>query len=375
MQSNLITMNGTKNGYGVSTLFVNNSVTGTARTTCEYSYYGPNPNKTNILPGLPAMTEYFYTTVIPFDASFNMSNADAYGLDILASEVATYLHLTVANCTYYGGGTGTLKVGVTALTSVQTVYTQLLATTTSSSLAPSTSVATQATPVQSPIVPPPTSLSTSKAISTSPSSPTNTQNTVSPIATTESSSSEAPNSVIKSSGTPSVSPITLNPGTTSNLAGQTTIVGLSSTYVATIIYTTLAPLGSEITGSISIIGSESYTTIHVHTTSGTLGLQTASTLATIGSGSYVTMITEITIGPSGLETISEISTLLSDSHVSTIIGITSSTTALSSGPTASLILNSTSSVPYTANAYKTGPRIWSLVFSLPLLSLAVMFVL
>jgi len=52
-----------------------------------------------------------------------MSNVITYGVDSLASYVATRLNLTVPACTDNGGGgVGTLKVGVTQLTSVSTFF-------------------------------------------------------------------------------------------------------------------------------------------------------------------------------------------------------------------------------------------------------------
>ncbi|CZR56305.1 uncharacterized protein PAC_06193 [Phialocephala subalpina] len=369
VQTNLITLNGSKNGYGVSTLHVNTSLTGTARTACKYSYYGPNPTNTSNLPGLPAMTGYSYTTVIPYDATYNMSNANAYGLDILASEVATFLHLTVPNCTYYGGGTGTLKVAVTALTDTSIVYApaQVLGTTTTTSPAP---------PVQT-TTPTPTPSSTAPATTPTTTSvfPTETGGTTA-VASSSVLSSEAPStqlsSAIQTSGLggstsipSSVSNVyvttiiyttsgpsgpetfttesTVQPGVQTSAPPGASGLGTSNSpglesYTTTIVYTTSGVSGLETISSVATLPSGSYTTTIVYTTSGASGLETVSTVATLPSGSYVTEIVETTSGPSGLETISEASTLDLASYILSMAGFTqaASTSAPGSTSTGSL---------------------------------------
>lgn len=88
--------------YALSTLYTNASLTGPAATVCTGTYYTINGTTNSNLPGLPSSTVYSYTTVVPFNAAYNMSDAVTYGLDTLASYVATYLNLTVTACTSAG---------------------------------------------------------------------------------------------------------------------------------------------------------------------------------------------------------------------------------------------------------------------------------
>lgn len=353
----------------MSTLHVNTSLTGTARTTCEYSYYGPNPTDTSKLPRLPALTRYSYTTVIPYDATFNMSNANAYGLDILASEVATFLHLTVPNCTYYGGGTGTLKVGVTALTDISTVYApaQVQGSTTFPSPAPPVQTTT---PTPSPSSTPPATTPTTTSVF-----PTETTQ-VKTVASSGVSSSEATGvgaslgvqtSDLGGTTASSVSNVyvTTIVYTTYDTSGPETITTISTirsgiltaslgssveasttaglgSYITTLIYTTSGASGLKTINSVATLPSRSYTTTIVYTTSGASGLETISTVATLPSGSYITEIVETTSGLSGLKTNSEASTLDLASYILSMAGFTQApptsipTTTTGSSPSGSL---------------------------------------
>ncbi|KAF8858158.1 hypothetical protein BDZ45DRAFT_726148 [Acephala macrosclerotiorum] len=397
VQTNLITLNGTKNGYGVSTLHVNTSLTGTARTTCKYSYYAPNPTNTSKLPGLPAMTGYSYTTVIPYDATYNMSNANAYGLDILASEVATFLHLTVPNCTYYGGGTGTLKVGVTALMDISTVYApaQVQGTTTSTSPAPPVQTTT---PTPSPSsTPPATTPTTTTVIPQSGQEKTVASSGFSGSETTGGGTSTGvQTSVLEGTTANSVSNVYVTTiiYTTSGPSGFETITtestigavlptttpsssaleassahGLGS-YTTIIIYTTSGAFGLETISSVATLPSGSYTTTITYTTSGVSGLETISTVATLPPGSYVTEIVETTSGPSGLETTSEASTLNLASYILSVAGFTQAPPT--STPTSTISSSSSGSLPasFTGDASRIGRGIWLGIVGM---SLAIMF--
>ncbi|KAE8441243.1 hypothetical protein EG329_005607 [Mollisiaceae sp. DMI_Dod_QoI] len=396
VQTNLITLNGTLNGYGVSTVHVNSSLTGTAQTSCEFSYYGPNPTITTILPGLPAMTEYIYTTAIPFDASFNMSQANAYGLSILASEVATYLHLTVSQCSAYGGGTGTLKVGVTALTSSSTVYAVEEISTSSSSPPRSTATTTSATPTQSAtkstVTPTPTtqptyspttipettgSSSTTAGVTTptpssGPSTPIGSQFTTTVIYTTTGPSGPSLISKVETITPP------LFPSQTLLTQASGTTNPIASSFTTTLIYTTTGSLGSSeiailktIALSSALSPTSSVTTI-IYTTTGPSGPSTITTVATI-SGPYITTFAEITTGPSGLETLSETSTIPIGSYILSILGITGSATASGLVPTASSTSSSLLPAPFTSSASKSHLKMWDLGLGLGFLGILFVF--
>jgi hypothetical protein len=237
-------MDGTKNGYGVSTQYINTSLTGTAMTECKYSYFSPNPNKTDILPGLPATTAYDYTTVLPFgDTSWNTTSAFFYGLNSLASEVATFLHLSVPNCTSYGGGSGTVKIGVTALTSVSILYTNL----------------PQA--VQTP----------EKSTSTSRPQPAPSSYPPSPPTPT------APISTVLTPTPSSYPPVSLTPATPTP-ASATPTASIS------------APIPPGVPNEPGQSNSGSYITTIIEITSGPSGLETLSEMTTLALGSYILSI-------------------------------------------------------------------------------------
>jgi len=279
-QVNGITFNAShfQNGYIYSTQFINTSLTGTAMTQCKGTYYVPLPNVTT--PGMPAQTYYTYTTVVDPEKSWLWTTALPYGLDILASEVATYLGLGISNCTSAGGGVGTLKIGVTALTSYGTVYTSVPAQTEvsppvstpppppspsiPSSIIPPTSTAVQQQPTTSPktaVESTPPAQSTGGAANTPPAQSTGGAANTPPAQSTGGAANTPP---AQSTGggaanTPPASPTTAVAGASTSAFYTTTIEGTftSNGVVKTTSFTTTAPVGSVIA---SLFGPESTTT-------------------------------------------------------------------------------------------------------------------
>lgn len=330
VQINSISMNGSKNGYLMSTQYIDTAETGPARTKCNnsgsfFGYFGgPETNA-----GLPEFTDYSFTTVFPFGASSgNVAAALTYGLDTLASEVATYLHLTVPNCQSAGGGSGTLKVGVTALTSVSTTFVtaaQVISTPPPKSIPPPPDT-TKAQPSPSPSPTPP-----SPPVPTTPNSPLK-ETTVAPelpVPGATTGLSAAAQTTVPSPDNPSrpeassvVVIASANPAKSSgspNGGEATTIVPIAS-----------EPPSSQLISQVATQDLSSFGEIKtlVQTITGPSGVQTISAVASLEvaesgskSGSYVTTLVQTTAGPAGAETLSEVATVAVGSFILSILGI------------------------------------------------------
>jgi len=267
-------MGGDANGYLISTQYINSSLTGTARTVCTPSYFGYFvPTPTSIWPELPSTTAYTYSTLLPFGVtSWNTTSAFLYGLNSLASEVATYLHLTIPACSSAGGGSGTVKIAVTALTSVSTAYTNVPQAVSQTTESPQPSPGNpQPAPPSQPLAPPAPTASTSAAPPVIPPQPS------------------------------------LSLGQAVLPTPVTQIVPIS---------TTVPPGAPSKPGSPN---SGSYTTTIVETTAGPSGLETLSETTTLPLGSYILSIMGIT-GGTGAATTSTSNPAFSSGSGTTLTG-------------------------------------------------------
>lgn len=135
--------------YYINTIYINTTLTGTAQTECQYAETSPTDDS----GPLPASTIYTYNQYVPFNESFNIASAEFEGALAIKSLAEAYLGNDV-NCTIAGHGTGTVKVGVTALTSVWLSYLpQVAAPTSSTPESVKTTSAQAASPPTSPAAP------------------------------------------------------------------------------------------------------------------------------------------------------------------------------------------------------------------------------
>ncbi|RDW76160.1 hypothetical protein BP5796_06981 [Coleophoma crateriformis] len=359
IQENEITMNATasQNGYVFSTQFLNTSLIGTAQTQCIGTYLArPTLPTVDGFPGLPTITRYTYTAVIPFNDSYNMSKAIQYGIDSLASHVATYLNLSIPACTSNtGGGVGTLKIGVTALTATSTVLAQAQVTPT-----PTPPTPTPTPPAPSPTPIPSASSPASKVQSSTPipgiqssrSTPEVQTSSPTPGTGSPTSGGQAPSQTPQNTGSSMVTtqPAPSQSATIAPLGHSSTIVIIISTpgggvetssivipispespaasaslTQSTTLVTTISGAGGvEIISTVVPVGSEPYTTVLASVITGPNGIETTSNVATVvvGPGSSVITIVQVTSGASGLETLSRVTTVPAGSYISSTAAIT-----------------------------------------------------
>jgi hypothetical protein len=376
LQSNTISMTGYKNIYIVSTLFYNTTLQ-PPQTQCVGTDILYDPSLTDYatvtVPGVPASTSYTYTeTAFTYDANFTLTTILDYGLDLLATAVGSALHLSSACIVGGGGGVGTLKVPVTALTIDSIVYvtaqavsvpltttTALLPQPTESSAkikdtvtlpspAPVSSVppvVPPATSVAAPvfslaIVLPPTPPSTSAAVGVPPS---NSPSQVTAILLTTSGSAglQTLSTAVALPTSPITTTLVFTTSGASGLETFSTVVGLPAPTtnaptptpaLTTILVTTsLLSLGLQTLSTVltlpasnTISPTAPISTILVFTSAGqTFSLTTTLPPATpiSATGSYITTLVETTSGPSGLETLSEVTTLPLGSVILSVMGI------------------------------------------------------
>lgn len=239
--------------YSISTIYVNTTGTaiGPARTQCNLDWIAPTSE--NPVPGFPHEFIYNYTEVVlPFNNTVNITAIESIGFSELASSIAT--ELGYANCSGAGHGAGTLKVGVTQLTSTSYHYTA------QADLGPTTSSLTSATQA-APSLPPP---SPTPAVTTMPSLPT------SPSSKIESSTVQEPQA--SSSDTP---PTTLEvpvPSTPGAIAPPSVSITTYGTNTVTI--SPLTPNSGYVVNSATLTAGGSAATIGSQVFSaGTSGLE------------------------------------------------------------------------------------------------------